>query len=421
MSTLTQDLIMLRAFLVRTKGLKVLVDLLTLDTSADCDEEDHVDWKSAVYELFLLVAHNREALGLNEHDISTIVMLPVLALVRSEREARYRRLALQFLLVNRSSTCQDAIVESGGISLLVEVLSTECDDATSTLLLELLHSIAATSTSHVQEIDLVVQSIVDSNKPSEFDHTNLLRLVYHEQTPLGSSETEADRHLFTLQASVRILLFAGSNALHKYIALNCVRRALPEIGLAFVFDYEGIALLWDIVMVDAHEEMTYIAIEILRWLARENEALRDHILEFFAQYAAVQETETKSKAASIHQQIFGGRNKRKRSASVGCSQGRTNQQSDMDARSEGTEGMAGCNAATTSSGSSMQPDVPCVKEAGSSSDSDCGEFLYSSDESETEPRTVQAPANASAGKHRQLMSHHELVHEEHKDSSPATQ
>lgn len=228
-------------------------------------------------------------------------------------------MALQFLLTDRNSIWQDAIVESGGISLLVDALSTERDDEVSRMLLELLHSIAASSTSHVQEIDLVVQSIVDSNKPSEFDHTNLLLLVYHEQGSFEPSEIAgADQQkplkLFILHASVNILLFPGSGPLHKYIALNCLHETLPDIGFVFVFDYSGIPLLWDIVMVNVHEELTYVAIEILRWLARENKALRDHIFDFYTQYSSVEEKETKIKAASIRHQIFGGRNKRKRSA-----------------------------------------------------------------------------------------------------------
>lgn len=82
---------MLKAFLERTEGLKVLVDVLRADAQDEApsaaSDEDQV--RSAVYELLLLIAYNQEDLGLDGHDLCQIAALPVLSLVRSEREACY--------------------------------------------------------------------------------------------------------------------------------------------------------------------------------------------------------------------------------------------------------------------------------------------------------------------------------------------
>lgn len=156
----------LKLFLERTDGLSSLLDVLGDEPAAVAGTEDNqLDWRSALWELLLFVLHNREALGLDERDFcSTAIIARVLLLMKTETD---RRRALQFLLTepNCSSTCQAAIVESGGIPLLVDLLRSERDDETVALMLELLHGIAASSASHVQEIDLLVQNIVNCSHP----------------------------------------------------------------------------------------------------------------------------------------------------------------------------------------------------------------------------------------------------------------
>lgn len=146
-----------------------------------------------------------------------------------------------------------------------------------------------------------------------------------------------------------------------------MRKVLPEIGFAFVFDHGGIPLLWDVLMQTEVTEMTDI--EILRWLARENQAFRDHILDFCSQYAHVQEQETTLKAESIRFQIFG---KCKRS--------------DTDASEDRTEKHVRVDSGTASDGAisgRLELDAQ-ANETGSEADSDCGKIVYSSSESDTE-------------------------------------
>lgn len=375
----------LELFLKSTGGLSALLDVLEPDEPAADAEDDPLDWRSALWELLLFILQNREALDLDERDLcSAAIITRVLSLVKAETD---RRRALQFLLAepNRSSAGRTFIVESGGIPLLIDALRSERDDETVAQLLELLHNIAASSTSHVQEIDLLVQNIVNCSQPDELDFTLLLLLVYHERLPpYERSETPAERqnHLqqFTLQACVNLLYLASASRLHKYIALKCVRKALPEIGFAFVFDHDGIPLLWDVLMQTEAPAMTDLAIEILRWLARENQAFGDHILDFCSTYGDAQEPETERKAESIRFQIFGGHSKRKRSGTDGtdASDGRIGKQARF--------GEPASEIANDDGAGRLELDVDATKanETDSDADSDWGEIIYSSSGSDAE-------------------------------------
>lgn len=326
--TLKKDFYTLQTFLFCNEGIHELLDILALDaieqsdpfnTSSNIEAHNQLDWKSVVWELLLLIVHNVEPLYLDIQDIRQVAILPVLALVQKEQDACYRRMALRFLLAEpiRCATCQDVMVDSGGLTLLVNALAVERDYEALELLLELLRQAMAMNPSYQQAIDLTVQDIVDRNDASEIEFTNLL-LVHQEQVPtFPPSTTEAERkeqlEQFILQASTNTLYLASSSLLHKYIALNCVRKALPEIGLAFVFDHDGIPLLWDVLMHSEAGSLNALAVDILRYLAREDDAFRDHIIDFYTQYAAVQEMETKIKTAALRCEILGERNKRKRS------------------------------------------------------------------------------------------------------------
>lgn len=222
--TLTEDigLAKLKLFLERTNCLKTLLDVLNDESAAIA--EDQLDWRSAGWELLLLVLHNQEFLGL---DVTSVAIAPVLSLVETGKD---RRKALQFLLTepNRSSAGQAAIVDSGGISLLVDVLRSEREDETLALLLELLHNIAASSSSHVQEIDLVVQNIVDCSQSDALDFTLLLLIVYHERLPpYESTGTPVDRQKqlseFALQASVDVLNLASSSPAQVHRSRVCAQ------------------------------------------------------------------------------------------------------------------------------------------------------------------------------------------------------
>lgn len=399
LTTLKQDFCTLDTFLARTEGVHELLDLLALDAMEQevtrdlvqldpNTEADQVDWKSAVWELLMLIVYNLEPLFLDIQDMREVAILPVLALVQKEKDARYRRMALRFLLAEpiQCAQCQDAIVDSGGMVLLVNALAIERDLEALELLLELLRQVAATSPSYEQAINLTVQDIVNSNDASEIEFTNLLLLVHHEQAPTFTPSTTAADHKqqlgqFLLQVSTNTLYVANSNLLHKYIALNYVRKALPEIGFAFVFDHEGIPLLWDILMQSESGTLNALAVDVLRWLALEDDAFRDHIIDFYAEYAAVQELETKLKAAAIRCEILGARTERKRS--------NTNTDSTEDwieLPSEHTE-MAPIPE------TSYQCDA-LVEETASDDGSDCGEFRYGSTASDSDMDDMESASDA---------------------------
>lgn len=219
----------------------------------------------------------------------------MLTLVRKQMKARYRRMALKFLL---NARCQETIVQSGGISVLVHVLSTERDGRALHLLLQLLHQVIDQSFS--QELDLGVQAIVTSMDPNDIEFANLLLLV----CPAEFAFSAARKHQFVLQASTNTLSLASSSVLHKYIALQSLRRALPEIAFAFVLEFEGIPLLWSVLMQSETSKLRALAAAILRWLANEDAAFRDHILEFCSKDSAVQNPKTKLRAAAARHEIF---------------------------------------------------------------------------------------------------------------------
>lgn len=326
LTVLKQDSNTLSCFLARTKAIHELVDVLasdSLEQQATCDlvqlnpssEADQLDWKGAVWELLMLILYNLKDLNLDIQAIREPILVSVLALVEQQKEAAHRCMALQFLLAEplRCTEHQAFIVDNGGLSLLVNVLAIERDTEASQLLLELLHQLAAAGTSYEQEIHLTVQGIVDSHDDQRtIEYGNLLLLVNQVQVPaFAPSATDADRKeqigQLVLQAATNTLYLASSSVLHKSIALNCVRQALPEIGFAFVFDFEGIPLLWDLLMQSADAAVKSLTVDILRLLAHEDDALRDHILEFYSQYTSVQDAETNLRAASIRREIFGER------------------------------------------------------------------------------------------------------------------
>lgn len=145
-----------------------------------------------------------------------------------------------------------------------------------------------------------------------------------------------------------------------------MHNALLEIGFAFVFDHGGISLLWDVIMQTESPQMAHVATEILRWLVRENQGFGDHIFEFCSQYAHVEEEETKLKAETIRCRLFGGLGKRKRS--------------DIDA----SEGRREKQTLLSSENGRLEVDDSKAKESDSDTGSDWSEFIYSSEESDTE-------------------------------------
>lgn len=396
LTTLKEDFCTLDTFLARTEGVHELLDLLALDAmeqEVTCDlvqinsssKADQLDWKGTVWELLMLILYNLEPLFLDIQDIREVAILPVLALVQKEKDARYRRMALRFLLAEpiRCAECQDAIVDSGGMALLVNALAIERDEEALELLLELLRQIATVSPSYKQAVNLTVQDIVNSNDASEIEFTNLLLLVHQEQAPTFTpSTTEADRKQqlgqFLLQASTNTLYVANSSLLHKYIALNCVRKALPEIGFAFVFDHDGIPLLWDLLMQSESGTLNALAVDILRWLAHEDDAFRDHIIDFYTEYAAVQEMETQLKAAAIRCEVLGERTKRKRS--------------NTDSTEEWIE-LPSEISEMLSIPETDQCDAQ-ADETASDADSDCGEFRYGSTASDSDMEDLEPASDA---------------------------
>lgn len=305
------DVYILRAFLSRFKGIQELLDSLTAEAVIQSAEAIESDWKSAVWELLLLIVYNLSDLGLSIPVIKEHALLPVLALVELKTEASDRCMALRFLLAEpiRCIECQDCIVDNAGLSRFVNALAVECDAEASQLLLDLLHQVSVTSPSYEQEISLTLQGIVDSDDSQRsIQYGNLLLLANQALVPaFPASATAADRNeqlaQLVLQASTNALYVASSSVMVKYMALKSVRKALPEIGFAFVFNCEGIALLWDILMQNDGRVKT-LAVDILRYLAREDDAFRDHILEFYSQYTCVEDADTKFKAAAMRLEIF---------------------------------------------------------------------------------------------------------------------
>lgn len=126
--TLGRDFNSLEAVVARAERLQELLNALAMDDSLSPSSESQVDWRGAVWKLLLVILADMDALTMS---IGQAEVESVLTLVQTETGTRYRRMALRFLLARptqrRSSVCQEAIAQSGGVSLLVNVLSTERD------------------------------------------------------------------------------------------------------------------------------------------------------------------------------------------------------------------------------------------------------------------------------------------------------
>lgn len=309
--TLRSDFHSQEAVAARSECVRDLLNVLAIDDGLNPSSEIQVDWKSAVWKLLFVILGDMDALGLR---IGQAEVASVLTLVQRETRARYRRMALRFLLVRASrrhnSVCQETIVQSeGGISLLVHALSTERDQKASQLLLKLLGEVAAASSSAGQVIDSTVQMVVIRMDPDAIEFTNLLLLIRQAQAPefartapAATRKQELDQ--LVLQAAIDTLSLASSSVLHKSIALNWVRQALPEIGFAFVFDFEGIPLLSHILVQSESSSVHALAVDILRWLAHEDVAFRDYILELYSEDTAAQDPAARLRAVSIRKEIL---------------------------------------------------------------------------------------------------------------------
>lgn len=312
------DFSVVKALIVRMEGLQALVDALAFNSqSHDATRPsptDQAEWKSAVWEILLMILYNLDALSLDIHDIGHQAIVVMLSLVQKEREDRHRCLALRFLLVesNRSILSINLIVQSGGVSLLVKALSIERDQPASRMLLQLLRLVKAADPRYEQAINSSIQEIATDKDQCVIEYANLLLLVHQQQMDIsGLSPTTTDDKKqfsnFMLQESMDTLMSASSSLIHKFIALKCVQRALPEIAFAFVFDHDGIRLLLDILMQRESTVLDTIAVHILQLLARQDDAFRGHVLKYYSRYIAAQRLSAEIKAESIRKAIFDDR------------------------------------------------------------------------------------------------------------------
>lgn len=270
---------MLQSMLIDCDGLRVLAELL-VSSSGQRTADDNGAWRTMTWELLARIMHSKDSMKIPMPPQYGPIFTALFRAFRSETEPVNRRHLLRFLLArpHRSATYYELMTHDGGLAMLVNALSCEKEAKTADLLVKLLCCIAAAGQQYALQMNLIVQTV--AKHPTDMIYYENLLALYgdSESMKLGGDHHGAS---FCVATAADVLRLGA--APEQTIVLCQLLRHVKSVAMAFVLEFGGLTLLWDILMLQENREIQLLALELLRTIVVLDDAYRDHLANLVMQ------------------------------------------------------------------------------------------------------------------------------------------